>query len=77
MGSDASKYGPGDLSLRDKFAPIVGHYIIMCRLGDVPTSVTKRLAPFFTEIIDAIKDDELGLIDATPEERVKLEQAGL
>jgi hypothetical protein len=69
MGRGASKYGPGDLSLRDKFAPMVGHYIILCRLGDVPSVVQKRIAPFFTEMMDAIKHDELGLIDAIPEER--------
>ena len=71
MGRGASKYGPGELSLRDKFASMVGHYIILCRLGDIPPVVQKRLAPFFTEVMDTIKDDELGLIDATPEERAK------
>ncbi len=69
MERSESKYGPGDLALRDKLAPIVGHYIILCRLGDIPEVVKKRFAPFFSEIIDAIKDDELGLIDATPENR--------
>jgi hypothetical protein len=69
MRRGTSKYGPGDLFLRDRFAPIFGHYIILCRLGDVPPVIQKRLAPFFSEMMDAIKDDELGLIDAIPEDR--------
>lgn len=69
MRRGVSNYGPGDLSLRDKFAPLVRHYIILCRQGDVPPEIQKRIAPFFTEMMDVIKDDELGLIGAIPEER--------
>lgn len=70
MSAGASKYQPGQWGLRDKFAPILGLWTLMVRLHEVPPEVRSRLSPLFAEITNAIQDDELGLIGATPEQRV-------
>lgn len=69
MSGGASNYEPGQWGLRDKFAPILGLWTLMVRLHEVPPEVRSRLSPLFAEITNAIQDDELGLIGATPEQR--------
>ena len=70
MSTGASKYTPGQWMLRDKFAPFLGLWTMMVRFGEVPPEIRSRLSPLFTEMTEAVQDDELGLIGATPEQRV-------
>lgn len=71
MSAGASKYAPGEWMLREKFAPILGLWTMLVRFDEVPPEIRSRLSPLFTEITEAVQDDEIGLIGATPEQRAK------
>lgn len=66
-----SKYPPGYFRLRELLGPIIRD-LLEWRLGwGFPERVLNRLFLISMLLIELIDDDELGLIDASPEDRLR------
>ncbi|MEL6567659.1 MAG: hypothetical protein AAFQ22_04515 [Pseudomonadota bacterium] len=65
-------YPEEHFGLEATLTPVIA-YLSLCRWEDgVPESVRTRLGYINSLLFELIQDDLLGLIDATPEERVRL-----
>ncbi len=66
------KYPPEHFGLEDILRPVIAR-LALCRYdGGYPEPVVRRLWSVQCLLFDLVDDDLLGLIDATPEERVRL-----
>lgn len=63
---------PGAYGLRASLRPTVARLLELRDDPTLPPSVRNRLARINGALVALIDDDELGLIDSTPEERVRL-----
>lgn len=63
---------PPYLYLRELLGPTIGLLFELRFDSDFPSRVQARLKAINLQIIDLVTDDEIGLIGASPEERVSL-----
>jgi len=66
------KYPPGHFSLETELEPIAAWIALLVWEAGFPDAICRRLSFMNGLLFDLIDDDLLGLIDATPEERVRL-----
>jgi hypothetical protein len=67
-----TKFPPGYFGLYDQLSPIIGWIAEIRYDYGFPASIVKPLACTNGVLVDLVTDDELGLIGASPEERVRL-----
>ena len=66
------KYPPEHFMLEEALLPAMT-CVALCRIeGGYPESIVRRLGSIQSLLFELVDDDLLGLIDATPEERVRL-----
>lgn len=66
------KYPPEYLALEDMLRPVIAWLALERYDGGYPASVVRRLWFIQSLLLELVDDDLLGLIDVTPEERVRL-----
>lgn len=66
------KYPPGHFCLETELEPIAAWIALLVWEAGFPDLICRRLRFVNGLLFDLIDDDLLGLIDATPEERVRL-----
>ncbi|MEO0829665.1 MAG: hypothetical protein AAFY03_04310 [Pseudomonadota bacterium] len=66
------KYPPEYFSLEAELEPVAARIAILVWEAGFPAAICRRLSFVNGLLFDLIDDDLLGLIDATPEERVRL-----
>jgi len=66
-----SKYPPGHFGLREWLGPPIGLLFELHQDPALPNSLRTSLKAINRQLVARVDDDELGLIDASPEERVQ------
>lgn len=70
VASRYTKYRAGCFSLRTNLGPVIG-YLYELRLGgELPEGIQSRLRRINLALVEIVDDDELGMIEASPEQRV-------
>jgi hypothetical protein len=66
------KYPPGYFSLREWLGPPIGLLFELRQDPGLPSSLRTSFKAISMQLVARVDDDELGLIDASPEDRVRL-----
>jgi hypothetical protein len=69
------KYPPGYFCLREWLGPPIGLLFELRQDPGLPSSVRTSLKAISMQLVARVDDDELGLIDASPEDRVRFSLA--
>jgi hypothetical protein len=67
----ASKYPPGYFGLRESLGPPIGLLFELRHDPEFPPRMRASFRAISLQMVALVDDDELGLIDASPEERVR------
>jgi hypothetical protein len=65
------KYPPGHFELRELLGPPIGLLFELRHDPDFPPRVRASFKAISLQMVVLVDDDELGLIDASPEDRVR------
>lgn len=66
-----SKYPPGYFGLRESLGPPIGLLFELRHDPDFPPRLRASFKSISLQMVALVDDDELGLIDASPEDRVR------
>lgn len=65
------KYPPGCFGLRELLGPLIGLLFELRHDPGLPPRLRTALKAISLQLVALVDDDELGLIDASPEDRVR------